>query len=120
MNHDMKRNLSMHRFCMLCSIFTVTKYHIMILSAEVASVAFQCATLTLILLMWTIWRAPTNASKWRMGFNSGFKRLIKERQCILVQSRMLQSTFVSSILQSSNVISSYQFKQRVTWVKQYR
>ena len=25
--------------------------------------------LTLILLMWTIWRAPTNASKWRMGFN---------------------------------------------------
>ena len=26
-------------------------------------------TLTLILLTWTIWRAPTNASKWRMGFN---------------------------------------------------
>ena len=25
--------------------------------------------LTLILLTWTIWRAPTNASKWRMGFN---------------------------------------------------
>ena len=25
--------------------------------------------LTLILLKWTIWRAPTNASKWRMGFN---------------------------------------------------
>ena len=22
-----------------------------------------------ILLTWTIWRAPTNASKWRMGFN---------------------------------------------------
>ena len=32
--------------------------------------------LTLILLMWTIWRAPTNASKWRMGFNSAFKGLI--------------------------------------------
>ena len=31
--------------------------------------------LTLILLMWTIWRAPTNASKWRMGFNSAFKGL---------------------------------------------
>ena len=29
--------------------------------------------LTLILLAWTIWRAPTNASKWRMGFNSAFK-----------------------------------------------
>ena len=25
--------------------------------------------LTLTLLTWTIWRAPTNASKWRMGFN---------------------------------------------------
>ena len=31
--------------------------------------------LTLILLSWTIWRAPTNASKWRMGFNSAFKGL---------------------------------------------
>ena len=32
--------------------------------------------LTLILLTWTKWRAPTNASKWRMGFNSAFKGLI--------------------------------------------
>ena len=32
--------------------------------------------LTLTLLTWTIWRAPTNASKWRMGFNSAFKGLI--------------------------------------------
>ena len=32
--------------------------------------------LTLILLTWTKWRAPTNASKWRMGFNSEFKGLI--------------------------------------------
>ena len=31
--------------------------------------------LTLILLTWTIWRAPTNASKWRMGFNPAFKGL---------------------------------------------
>ena len=30
--------------------------------------------LTLTLLTWTIWRAPTNASKWRMGFSSAFKR----------------------------------------------
>ena len=34
--------------------------------------------LTLILLTWTIWRAPTNASKWRMGFNSVFKGLISD------------------------------------------
>ena len=27
--------------------------------------------------MWTIWRAPTNASKWRMGFNLAFKGLNK-------------------------------------------
>ena len=32
-------------------------------------------SLTLILLTWTIWRIPTNASKWRMGFNSAFKGL---------------------------------------------
>jgi hypothetical protein len=32
--------------------------------------------LTLPLLTWTIWRAPTNASRWRMGFNSAFKGLI--------------------------------------------
>jgi hypothetical protein len=31
--------------------------------------------LTLILLTWTKWWAPANASKWRMGFNSAFKGL---------------------------------------------
>ena len=36
-------------------------------------ILLSCLTLTL--LMWTIWRAPTNASKWRMGFNSAFKGL---------------------------------------------
>jgi hypothetical protein len=29
----------------------------------------------LTLLTWTIWRAPTNVSKWRMGFNTAFKGL---------------------------------------------
>jgi hypothetical protein len=41
--------------------------------------------LTFTLLTWTIWRAPTNASKWRMGFNSTFKELNGESikwQCI--------------------------------------
>ena len=32
-------------------------------------------SLTLTLLTWTIWRALTNASKLRMGFNSAFKGL---------------------------------------------
>ena len=40
--------------------------------------------ITLILLTWTIWRAPTNASKWRMGFNSAFKGLIYARVYISV------------------------------------
>jgi hypothetical protein len=31
---------------------------------------FCNCSLTLIQLTWTIWRAPTNVSKWRMGFNS--------------------------------------------------
>jgi len=31
--------------------------------------------LTLILLTWRIWRAPNNASRWQMGFNSAFKGL---------------------------------------------
>jgi hypothetical protein len=31
--------------------------------------------LTPIPLAWTTWRAPTNASNWRMGFNSAFRGL---------------------------------------------
>ena len=38
---------------------------------------FLCLILTLILLTWTKWRVPTNASKWRIGFNSAFKGLIR-------------------------------------------
>jgi hypothetical protein len=34
------------------------------------------SSLTLTLLKWTKWWAPTSASKWRMGFNSAFKGLI--------------------------------------------
>ena len=40
--------------------------------------------LTLILLTWTIWRAPTNASKWRMGFNpypANVKNMASSYQC---------------------------------------
>ena len=35
--------------------------------------------LILIQLTWTIWRAPTNAGKRGMGFNSAFKGLMKEK-----------------------------------------
>ena len=36
---------------------------------------YKHCSLTLILLTWRIWRAPNNASKWQMGFNSAFKGL---------------------------------------------
>jgi len=35
--------------------------------------------LTLILVMWRIWWAPNNASRWQKGFNSAFKRLMLNR-----------------------------------------
>jgi hypothetical protein len=35
--------------------------------------------LTLVLVTWTTWRAPTNASKWRMGLNSAFKTFKSKR-----------------------------------------
>ena len=44
-------------------------------------IAFTCLFFkTLILLMWRIWWAPNNASKWQMGFNSAFKVLICDLQ----------------------------------------
>ena len=66
---------------------SIIKANRLMLLMDMISVFFQkhmkyvsilCAVkqLTLILLTWTIWRAPTNASKWRMGFNSAFKGLI--------------------------------------------
>jgi len=42
---------------------------------DYATVKNAFTTLTLILLTWRIWRAPNNASKWQVGFNSAFKGL---------------------------------------------
>ena len=44
---------------------------------SVISRSREIPTLTLILLKWRIWWASNNASKWQIGFNSAFKRLIK-------------------------------------------
>ena len=41
--------------------------------------------LTFIQLTWTIWRAPTNANKWRMGFNSAFKVLNTKRRLLYLK-----------------------------------
>ena len=44
-------------------------------------------------LTWKIWWAPDNASRWMMGFNSGFKALISPRgrydnvQCMITEPR---------------------------------
>jgi len=39
------------------------------------TVLYYSLFLTLILLMWRIWRAPNNASRWQTGFSSAFKGL---------------------------------------------
>jgi len=44
---------------------------------SVSTTSFGVRGLTLTLLTWRIWRAPNNASKWQMGFNSVFKGLIR-------------------------------------------
>jgi hypothetical protein len=44
-------------------------------TTEVQATSFHPITLTLILLMWWIWWAPNNSSKWQMGFNSAFQGL---------------------------------------------
>jgi hypothetical protein len=56
--------------------------------------------LTLILLTWTKWRAPINASKWRMGFNSAFKGL-------RVVCLGLSSTVTSSSNKCENITGSF-------------
>ena len=69
--------------------------------------------LTLILLTWTIWRAPTNASKWRMGFNSAFKGLkavrfqsYKESLCSMLVE-VLQWKQVAFFLLQNNVLLTW-------------
>ena len=54
--------------CILC-------WYIQVIA--IVSVVRSAKCLTLTLLTWTRWRTPTNASKWRMGFNSAFKGLNK-------------------------------------------
>ena len=44
--------------------------------------------LTLVLLTGRIWLAPNNASRWQMGFNSGFKGLIGLEFSLQVFSKM--------------------------------
>ena len=66
------------------------------------TVNLKAYILTPILLTWTIWRTPTNASKWRMGFNSAFKGLNKKDQSTFqneaYNTRKFQCTFNIQLL----------------------
>ena len=45
--------------------------------------------LTLILLTWRIWWAPTKASKWQMGFNSAFTGLKTKRRLLYLKTQFV-------------------------------
>jgi hypothetical protein len=45
------------------------------LKLVVRKARLRLSNVNLILLMWRIWRAPNNARKWHMEFNSAFKGL---------------------------------------------
>ena len=79
--------------------------------------------LTLTLLTWTKWRAPTNASKWRVGFNSAFKGLtnpkhlsvakIIKRLCSFcdwtIFSRIWHSLWLPFLILDSHLRKCYSF-----------
>jgi len=50
--------------------------------------------LTLTLLMWRIWWAPNNASRWQIGFNLAFKGLI----ALCINHYILQCQFCNSVM----------------------
>jgi hypothetical protein len=73
------------QFCMVCYQFFSTYLNLkklirvgysMHLLIVVSLTLSPTTCLTLILLTWNIWWAPTNASKWQMALNSVFKGLI--------------------------------------------
>jgi len=61
--------------CVYCAVRSGSLNHKQLL--------FPYTALTVILLTWRIWRAPNNASKWQMGFNSAFLRVNREAVCLL-------------------------------------
>ena len=72
--------ISIHRIGQNCVCVCVCVRVYVCVKHIVTNRSLRHICLTLILLTWTIWRAPTNASKWRMGFNSAFKGLNHLRQ----------------------------------------
>ena len=60
-----------------CNSVYVNKHYVLLNTCKgnVRKFILIYVYLTLILLMWRIWWAPTNAIKWQMGFNLAFKEL---------------------------------------------
>ena len=71
---------------------------------------------TLTLLTWTIWRTPTNASKWRMGFNSLFKGLMMERETVSETLGMFSTTSREGFLDYLTVKASKLIAYRLFYV----
>jgi len=73
-----------HLSCLLSpwyfSHLTIRRHKQSIQTKRFVLVNVTVAMLTFILLMW---RAPNNASKWQVGFNTAFKKLRVTFQCIL-------------------------------------
>jgi len=76
------------------------------------------ASLTLILLMWRIWRAPNSVSKWQTGFNSTFKGLtwsirktlqikMTDLSQLLYQTSMKQQFIVTHTIRQTEVPASW-------------
>jgi len=63
------------------------------------------SALTHILLMWRIWWAPNNASRWQVGFNSAFKELTSVCKLCTVNQRMTPKQ-IARMCQSSLIYVS--------------
>ena len=64
---------------------------------------FIYGVLTLILLMWRIWWAPNNSSKWQMGFNSAFKGLNYKKKIDNLSNITEEETYQCKILRNDTV-----------------
>ena len=69
-------------------------------------------TLTLILLTWRIWRAPNNASKWQMGFNSAFKGIMRRHRNIEYGAETQSALMINETLQNFRAKYSLQLNEK--------
>ena len=83
---------------------------------------FTSYKLTLILLMWRIWRAPNNANKWQIGFNLAFIGLncygtLRAILCIKAFICGLCNTFTLQISDLEVLLSISGMSYHVIWWK---